>query len=626
MTDSQMEDSITFNKRKTISYLSNWWALRPPESQLVERGVLTTTTHPPPVEGFRASVFRVMRSQTQPLPKEETIFGRSLETLHQESSLPVPMLVLQAIGYLSRRTELEGIFRISAAHSHLMELKKLFKTPTDAIAFEAHTTDPHAVSSLLKLFLRELPISVIVPNVFKKFITLFKEEDIDSHNDETLKKFSDCLSDMPPCHLQTATMLFRFFNEVASKSEINLMTSTNLGIPLGPCVMRLEDPNPMIQIECWDSKITKFLLENHTQIFTPLMEKHDQQLEEQIQKKRVSVMMETLPSPINPVPPPPRTLSSGLSRRNLDSFTSPPSTTTTPLSQPPTMIAPPPPPPSLGASMIASTGTVTSTPTPTTNGFEFRVLGAEVGLCDMRVATYFFIKFTHNGNTHYIHRRYEDVFALDQDLRTTYGSITECPRKSSVVVFRESVMANLGSQIEQYLNWLNNLREVFYLRYFKEFIAIKDGEENAFAVCSISIRNSSGEMMGYLRANGSDVEISKEFERTAQFMWTMPRIKIRRPSSNDEFTYNGLRNVATQMFLYRSRLLSNAKFDSTFSERTAIDMSTPVWMICRGTFTESSPFYMNANNKQLLIASGQCDQPLNFTTQKIFRSTVEVSK
>jgi RalA-binding protein 1 len=82
------------------------------------------------------------------------------------------MLVLQAIGYLSRRTSLEGMFRISTTHNHLIELKKLFTSSSDAIALEMHTTDPHAVASLLKLFLRELPVPVITPPVFKDMVSL----------------------------------------------------------------------------------------------------------------------------------------------------------------------------------------------------------------------------------------------------------------------------------------------------------------------------------------------------------------------------------------------------------------------------------------------------------------------
>jgi len=623
MADAQ-DDSIYMNKRTTISYLSSWMSSRPNENQLFEKGVLvgapaSSVAQNNTQDGFRASVFRVLKGsvsgiQAQPQPKEETIFGRSLEWLHEQSTMPVPMIVLQAIGYLGRRTDLEGIFRISTSHGHLMELKKLFKTPTDAVVFESHTNDPHAVASLLKLFLRELPISIIIPTVYRQLISLYKSGATNTDHD-TLQKYSNALLELPPCHLQTAAMLFRFFEEVASKSDQNLMNASNLGVPLGPCLMRTDDNNPAFQIECWDSKITQFLLENQDQIFTPLMEKHEQRLEEQINKRRLSQMAECIPAPLSIK----RGLASSSSNSDnlagLANGLSPRSATVSIL---PSFV-----PPSATSPAPASAGYFANK-RPDTDGFEFRVLGVEVGLLDKRLENYFYIKFTTAGESICIHRRYEDIATLDQGLRETYGpkGIVELPRRA--LVFRDDQA--LVPQLEQYLNFLNHLNQVYFLRYFKEFVTQREGvdDDDSFVVWSICVHNPNGEFLGHLKCNGSDMEVVKDFERTPNFLWTIHRTKVRRPGTNEEITCCGARSVSAQMFMYRSRLLSYAKLDSTFTERTSIDMSSSVWNIYKGTYAESSPFYVS--NKFLMISSGSCDQPVQFLIHKVYNSTVEIPK
>lgn len=85
----------------------------------------------------------------------------------------LPSVVYRCIEYLTARHAVaeEGIFRLSGSNVLIKALKDRFNTEGDVNLLEAHQNyDVHAVASLLKLYLRELPASILTRDLHLDFL------------------------------------------------------------------------------------------------------------------------------------------------------------------------------------------------------------------------------------------------------------------------------------------------------------------------------------------------------------------------------------------------------------------------------------------------------------------------
>jgi len=64
----------------------------------------------------------------------------------------------------------EGIFRLSGSSRVIKDLKERFNTEGDVKLLDGEPYDMHAVASVLKLFLRELPVSVLTRELHLDFL------------------------------------------------------------------------------------------------------------------------------------------------------------------------------------------------------------------------------------------------------------------------------------------------------------------------------------------------------------------------------------------------------------------------------------------------------------------------
>ncbi|OMJ08207.1 putative Rho-type GTPase-activating protein 2 [Smittium culicis] len=118
------------------------------------------------------------------LASKETIFGLSLkESVEKSQLIPnimLPAVVIRCIEYLELHGLKEvGIYRVSGSYKTVNTLKSMF-TPGRDIDFKVLHLDIHSVSTLLKMYLRELPESILTDNLMHKFIDLDSVYPMDS--------------------------------------------------------------------------------------------------------------------------------------------------------------------------------------------------------------------------------------------------------------------------------------------------------------------------------------------------------------------------------------------------------------------------------------------------------------
>lgn len=168
------------------------------------------------------------------------VFGATLvQVLNIEhSKTGVPEVVEKCVAYLYHYVDVEGIFRKSGGAAFIDELRKSFNRGEDVDISEVD--DPHAVCGLLKLFLRELADPVMTFDLYEGFvqtqIAMGKAEEM--HWVSTVKSL---LSNIPKVNLRVLKLLFDLAQAIVAKSDVNLMTSSNLAIVFGPNLLKARE-------------------------------------------------------------------------------------------------------------------------------------------------------------------------------------------------------------------------------------------------------------------------------------------------------------------------------------------------------------------------------------------------
>eukprot|EP01112_Ceratiomyxa_fruticulosa_P019341 TRINITY_DN6318_c0_g1_i4.p1 TRINITY_DN6318_c0_g1~~TRINITY_DN6318_c0_g1_i4.p1 ORF type:complete len:684 (-),score=159.47 TRINITY_DN6318_c0_g1_i4:54-2105(-) len=165
------------------------------------------------------------------------IFGIDLTiVVHKQSGRSqLPVVVEKTINYLSNHTQVPGIFRVSGTATDVNALKSMYDRGNDVDL--STCPDPHVVSNLLKLFLRELPNPLMTSAYYPKFIEAYSIPNINDQIDR-IRALINCL---PAPHLATLQHLLYFLSKVASFSSVNMMTTLNLATVFGPTILRPDD-------------------------------------------------------------------------------------------------------------------------------------------------------------------------------------------------------------------------------------------------------------------------------------------------------------------------------------------------------------------------------------------------
>ncbi|XP_061175081.1 rho GTPase-activating protein 24-like isoform X2 [Saccostrea echinata] len=172
------------------------------------------------------------------------IFGQSLvETMAYEHKLGrrLPFLMEQCVNFLTENgLEVEGIFRLPGRNLLIKDLKERFDS-AERVIFDDDEVDVHTVASLLKLYLRELPQSVIPAEYYQKFMNIALRFQGSQSNDGKQKAIDDLrvsLTDLPEDNFNVLSFLCKFLALVGKHSDVNKMTVLNIATVFGPNIIR----------------------------------------------------------------------------------------------------------------------------------------------------------------------------------------------------------------------------------------------------------------------------------------------------------------------------------------------------------------------------------------------------
>ncbi|KKZ64713.1 RalA-binding protein 1 [[Emmonsia] crescens] len=177
-------------------------------------------------------------SPTERREAVRAVFGLPLAEAVEYCGVPgintgLPAVVYRCIDYLRAKDAAleEGIFRLSGSNVVIRALKEKFNTEGDLDFLEGDTYyDVHAVASLFKQYLRELPTTVLTRDLHLDFIRVLDLDD----KQKKITAFNGLVHRLPRPNLILLKALSQYLIDIISNSDVNKMTVRNVGIVFAP--------------------------------------------------------------------------------------------------------------------------------------------------------------------------------------------------------------------------------------------------------------------------------------------------------------------------------------------------------------------------------------------------------
>ncbi|KAG9314701.1 hypothetical protein JVU11DRAFT_5510 [Chiua virens] len=279
--ESFMRDYSNTVKNVLEKYIDNMTATTMTQTQLSEhaRSVVAKISPEKDVSLVTAHIPRALASL---IPKpifyynynvgecSDLIFGVSLvdyATSRGPGEIDIPKIVKICIQEVDERgLEAEGIYRVSGRHAVVQDLQHKIERNEASFKFNRLTDDIYSVSSLLKLYLRELPEPLF------RYTNLDRTEHTEGRVGDpgSISQMRSKIRRLPGIHRETLRAIVEHLARVAALSEKNKMDVRNLAIVFGTVIFGEEEmPKGGDLLSVQNIKDTRMddLIQNASQLF-----------------------------------------------------------------------------------------------------------------------------------------------------------------------------------------------------------------------------------------------------------------------------------------------------------------------------------------------------------------------
>lgn len=209
---------------------------------------------------------------------KERVFSCDLCEYLANSGHELPLVLTTSCAYIEEHgLTSNGIYRLSGVASAINRLRAIFdedRIPPELLAdFERGVpseeasvpVDIQAVSSLLKLYFRELPNPLLTFSLYDSFVAAMSDTSLDES--ARLQSIRALVISLPPPHWRTLRFLVRHLNFVSKFEAQTGMTPKNLAIVWAPNLLRSRDLEKRVGIEALhvigtQAVLTEFLILN----------------------------------------------------------------------------------------------------------------------------------------------------------------------------------------------------------------------------------------------------------------------------------------------------------------------------------------------------------------------------
>jgi len=182
----------------------------------------------------------------------------------EEEVTGVPLIVISCIKAVEKRgLSVQGIYRVSGASTQTAKLKEIFAAGNLPDLGDSEWSDIGVVTSLLKLYLRELPTPVIcVPN-YTNLMDVMKLED----ERERVLRLSDIIRALPEAHFKTLEYIILHLTKIDQHASETKMTSYNLSLLFGPTLIKAPSAMQNLDDMLVQAKLIEHLIVHFRKIF-----------------------------------------------------------------------------------------------------------------------------------------------------------------------------------------------------------------------------------------------------------------------------------------------------------------------------------------------------------------------
>ncbi|XP_012506960.1 PREDICTED: rho GTPase-activating protein 33 isoform X2 [Propithecus coquereli] len=214
----------------------------PPGGIPAPQGISSLTSAVPRPRGKLAGLLRTfMRSRPsrQRLRQRgilrQRVFGCDLGEHLSNSGQDVPQVLRCCSEFIEAHGVVDGIYRLSGVSSNIQRLRHEFDSERiPELSGPAFLQDIHSVSSLCKLYFRELPNPLLTYQLYGKFSEAMSVPG----EEERLVRVHDVIQQLPPPHYRTLEYLLRHLARMARHSANTSMHARNLAIVWAPNLLR----------------------------------------------------------------------------------------------------------------------------------------------------------------------------------------------------------------------------------------------------------------------------------------------------------------------------------------------------------------------------------------------------
>ncbi|KAF9200907.1 hypothetical protein BGZ49_008861 [Haplosporangium sp. Z 27] len=165
------------------------------------------------------------------------VFGVSLEQAIEQAQVQpgheLPAVVYRCIEYLNAHNAKleEGIYRLNGSAAVIKGLKDRFNQEGDVPLLSSDEYyDIHAVAGLLKLFLRDLPSSVLTREMHRDFLQVIELP----NRPDRVNELTRLVAILPEANYTLLRALTAHLIEIVDNADVNKMTARNVGIVFSP--------------------------------------------------------------------------------------------------------------------------------------------------------------------------------------------------------------------------------------------------------------------------------------------------------------------------------------------------------------------------------------------------------
>jgi len=186
------------------------------------------------------------------MESQKKLFGTTISTYGINEIDYIPYIVKCCVNEVEKRgLKIEGIYRKSGNVIKTRNLVQAFdRGDAPDISGTGEFPDIAVITSTLKQYFRDLPEALIPERFFNDIKEILEFDD----EAEQVHKMRTLIEQLPKTNYETLKFLSLHLNNIDANSDVNLMTSKNLGVVFGPTLIGEsgKDPNQnnMISTVC----------------------------------------------------------------------------------------------------------------------------------------------------------------------------------------------------------------------------------------------------------------------------------------------------------------------------------------------------------------------------------------